>query len=256
MTASFGAADVLLVPELGPSLGRLTEPPDAGRCGPLGVTVEDLRLELTTRIFELAGASRRRAATGDREGAFQSLDRAAWLDAWDRAVAAAAARLTEAINLRLRNAAAESRLPAKRLRRLLLSSDDTGAMAARLGRGAAGFVVALDTLTSAAAAAATAGERGAAEWRAWQDALVTAARRLEAAWLALEAAVEAEQAYWQPEIARVRAWRRPVWPLWLITAVVLIAATYLGLLLGGYLPAPPPLRGLVDAWGWGSGRWI
>ena len=27
MTASSGAADVLLVPELGPSLGRLTEPP-------------------------------------------------------------------------------------------------------------------------------------------------------------------------------------------------------------------------------------
>ena len=46
----------------------------------------------------------------------------------------------------------------------------------------------------------------------------------------------------------MRAWRRPTWPLWLLTAVVAGAATYLGLVLGGYLPVPPPLEGLAAFW--------
>ena len=75
-----------------------------------------------------------------------------------------------------------------------------------------------------------------------------AARRLESAWLALDAGARREQEHWAGEIERVRAWRRPTWPLWLITAVVVGAATYLGLVLGGYLPVPPPLEGLTAFW--------
>ena len=47
---------------------------------------------------------------------------------------------------------------------------------------------------------------------------------------------------------RVHAWRLPRWPLWLITALVLGAAIYLGLVLGGYMPVPPMLVGFADFW--------
>ena len=45
-----------LIPELGPALGRLCSRPQAasGRW----VSVDDIRLDLVTRIFELAGAAR------------------------------------------------------------------------------------------------------------------------------------------------------------------------------------------------------
>jgi hypothetical protein len=78
--------------------------------------------------------------------------------------------------------------------------------------------------------------------------LATTARRLESAWLALAAAGNTEQARWKAEIERVRAWRRPAWPVWLVTALVLLAVTYLGLVLGGYLPVPLPLRSLAEFW--------
>jgi hypothetical protein len=64
------------------------------------------------------------------------------------------------------------------------------------------------------------------------------ARRLEAAWLALEAEVEEERARWNPEIEAIAKWRPSLWPviaLWLPLGVVLV---WLGLILGGYLPAP------------------
>src|SRR6185295_6929097 len=143
-------------------------------------------------------------------------------------------------------AAAESRLPATRLRHLLLTPDDTRATVTRLGSGGADFVAALDALESATTAAAAPGERGHRAWRAWQNTLGAAARRLESAWLALERAALAEQGRWQTEIARVRAWRRPAWPFQLTATIVLGAATYLGLMLGGYLSVPTPLRGFAD----------
>jgi hypothetical protein len=57
-----------------------------------------------------------------------------------------------------------------------------------------------------------------------------------------------EQQRWKDEIERVRSWRRPQWPLWTVTAVVILVLSYLGLLFGGYLPVPPPLRGLAEFW--------
>jgi hypothetical protein len=73
---------------------------------------------------------------------------------------------------------------------------------------------------------------------AWQEALRTVARRLEAAWLALEAEVEEERNRWNAEISAIDAWRPSLWPIfvfWLPFAAVLV---WLGLILGGYLPAP------------------
>jgi len=63
--------------------------------------------------------------------------------------------------------------------------------------------------------------------------------------MALEASSRAEQVRWAAEVAEVDGWHRPTWPIWLVTAVVAGGAAYLGLVLGGYLPVPPALRGLA-----------
>ena len=66
--------------------------------------------------------------------------------------------------------------------------------------------------------------------------------------MALVAAAAAEEEHWRSEVERIRTWRRPRWPVWLITLVVIVAAGYLGLVVGGYLPVPPALMGLTDFW--------
>jgi len=93
-------------------------------------------------------------------------------------------------------------------------------------------------ITAAAAGAADANVLDHAAHGAWQDALQTAARRLEAAWLALEAAVEAERERWAPEIAELAAWRPALWPVIVLWAPLAAAALWLGLIFGGYLDAP------------------
>jgi hypothetical protein len=238
-----------MVPELGPSLGRLSDPPSGvtGRDS-LDIVLDDIRLELVTGIFDVAGAARSFAAAGDRHSAVASLGRVTWLDLWERAVSAAAQRLADAVNDRLRAAAAESRLPAAKLGALLLRAEDVRAIASRLGSGGANFVSALDALEQTVPAAAASGTRGHLGQEEWQRALAATARRLESSWLALTMAAKQEQERWKGEIERVRAWHRPLWPLWSITVLVLAIATYLGLLLGGYLPIPGLLRGFVQFW--------
>jgi hypothetical protein len=235
------------VPQLGPSLGRLTDPPSADRTGALGVVLEDLRLDLVSGVFDLAGAGRSFVAAGDREDAVASLNRLAWLGLWERALAGAAARITDAANMGFNHAAVESRFPPRRLQPLLLTSQDTRAIAARLGSGGAGFVAALDVLEQSVHASSRGGRTRVVQ-EEWRGALLAVARRLESAWLALEDAALAEQRRWQVEIELVRAWRRPLWPVWLLTLVLLAAASYLGLVLGGIVPVPPPLRGLALWW--------
>jgi hypothetical protein len=238
-----------LIPELGPSLGQLPDPP-LGRTdrGALDLVLDDIRLELVTGLFETAGAARSFAAAGDREGAIASLSRVAWLALWERAVAAAAERLVQVVNGRLAEAAAESRLPQKQVDAIRLKPEDARSIAARLGSGGAGFVSALDALEQTVPGAAASGTRGWAGQEDWQRALAAAARRLESAWLALVASGRAEQERWKAEIERVRSWRRPTWPIWALTAAVLAVVTYLGLVLGGYLPVPGPLRPLAELW--------
>jgi hypothetical protein len=230
-------------------LGHLPDPPAIPtEQGELAVDLEAVRLDLVTRLFDVAGAARAFAASGDRQGAVASLGRVAWLDLWERTVAAAAQRIADAANAQLHAAASESRLPPRRLITFLLTSEDVRAIASRLGSGGAGFVSALDALEQTVPAAAAAGSRGRLGQEEWQLALATTARRLEAAWLTLTSSARAEQERWKREIDRVRKWRRPTWPLWLVTVVVLLLVTYLGLVLGGYLPVPDPLRGLAEFW--------
>jgi hypothetical protein len=247
VTAGPSADRPWTIPELGPSLGGLVDPARPGK-GPLGLAFDDVRLELVTAVFDLAGASRSFAAAGDRAGAATSLGRVAWLGAWERAVEASAARIARAANDGLRSAAAEARYPARRLQRLMLTDQDTRAIGARIGSGGAPFVAALDGLEQAVHGVVGAASRSAEAIIAWREALGGTARRLESAWLALERSARAEQERWSAEIARVRAWHRPGWPVWLVTAVVMAAALYVGLVLGGYLPVPPALEGIAAFW--------
>lgn len=243
------SADSWVIPELGPSLGRLVDPPlTRGDRGSLDLVLDDIRLDLVTGVFELVGAARSFAASGDRQGAISSLSRVAWLEIWEHAVGASAARLAVVANARLADAAAEARLPARQLEAFRLKTEDVRAIASRLGSGGAGFVSSLDALEQTVPGAAASGNRGLAGQGDWERALAAAARRLESAWLALEASARAEQDRWKAEIERARAWRRPTTKLWLLTAGVLAVATYLGLVLGGYLPVPPPLRPLTEFW--------
>ena len=236
------------VPELGPSLGRLGDPALVDSRSPLGVTLDDVRLDLVTGIFDLAGAGRAFAAAGDRDGAVASLGRVAWLALWERAVDTAAGRISGAVNAYFREAAGESRFPPRRLRALLLTDDDARAIAARLGSGGAPFVTALDALEQSAHATSTASGRARAGEGDWQSSLSAVSRRLESAWRALESAAAAEQERWLSEIELVRGWRRSTWPVWTLTAVAFSGATYLGLVLGGYITVPPFLQGFAAFW--------
>jgi hypothetical protein len=236
------------VPELGPSLGRLADPPPDAGPGPLGARLDDIRLRLVTGLFELAGAGRAFAAAGDPVGAMTTLGRVAWLGLWEKAVAAAAERVTSTVNARLGEAATESRYPRGKLRALLLTPDDCRAIAARLGAGGGPFVATLDELEQATHAATAARLSDPVTARTWLSAVNATARRLEAAWLALEQAADAEQLRWTSEIERVRAWRLPRWPLWSVTVLILAAAVYLGLVLGGYVRVPPALAGFAEFW--------
>jgi hypothetical protein len=243
------SSDAWTVPELGPSLGRLSDPP-AGSTDRdnLDIALDDIRLDLVTGIFDRAGAARSFAAAGDRHSAVASLGRVAWLDLWEHAVAASAQRLAEAVNARMRAAALESRLPESKVERTLLSAEDVRAVASRLGSGGANFVSALDALEQTVPAAAASGARGRLGQEEWHRALAATARRLESSWLALIAAARREQERWKGEVESIRAWRRPRWPLWLITVLLLAIATYLGLVLGGYVPVPAPLGGFAEFW--------
>jgi hypothetical protein len=235
-----------VIPELGPSLGLLAAPPDAQGAGVAAriVPLDALRLELVTGLFDRASAARGFVSVADREQAVQALGRAQWIELWDTAVTGAARSLVAGVNVRLAGAAAEARVSRRRRRRLALGEDDERSLTVRLGSAGGAFVAALDRLEGVALAAA----RDPAAEPAWRDALLGAARRLESAWAALEAGVLEEERYWLGEVERVRAWRRPRWPLWLITALLLALAAWIGLVLGAWLPVPAPLEGLAEWW--------
>src|SRR2546421_5118299 len=77
----------------------------------------------------------------------------------------------------------------------------------------------------------------------WQEALRTAARRLEAAWLALETQVADEHRRWADEIDAVARWRPSLWPLVTLWTPLGVALVWLGLGVGGLPPPPPWLPG-------------
>jgi len=225
----------LRVPELAPSLGRVIVP---RRLEPPWIPLDDIRDQLATRVLELGGEARGAAMREQRELVLEASGRRPWTQVWEQAVRAAAERLAAAIDEAIELAARGVRMPRRRWRRRRLTGAEKRAIAARLATGGGPLVEALDALEAAAGRAREANVLDTAAHQEWQEALRAAARRLEAAWLALEDQVAAERGRWAPEIAAIAAWRPSIWPviaLWTPLAVLLL---WLGLVLGGYLPAP------------------
>ena len=230
------------VPELGPSLGRLIVP---RRVTEPWVPLDDVREALATGVMECAGAVRREAANGGKARGLVALDRDAWTHAWEDAVRHAADRIVTVLDRTLETEAKRVRMPRRRQRQLVVSPGERRAIAARLAAGGDTLDLALDQVarTTETLARTWPGDTAArAEWRAAQEA---AARRLEAAWLALEAQVEQERARWTGEVDAVKSWRPSLVPVFAIWTPLAAITIWLGLVLGGYLPAPQWLAALL-----------
>ena len=229
----------LRVPELAPSLGRIIVP---RRLLDPWVPVDDIREELATRVLELGGEGRSAAAResdGDtRARVLEVTGRRAWTVAWDHAVRRAGARVADALDAEITRTAGQVRLPRRRMRRHLLSNAEKRAIVARLGTGGGPFVAALDELEAAAARAGDATVLEKDTHATWQEALRTVARRLEAAWLALETEVDAERERWNSEIEALATWRPALWPIFVVWIPLTGLLVWLGLILGGYVSAP------------------
>ncbi len=229
------------IPELGPHLGKLVT--GTGN-QPGGVALDEVRIELVTRVMELAGEARELAAREKRWPAFETLGREAWLSVWDRAVDRTATLLLERFQAAIQMEARAAGMPRRLIKRILPDEGERRALKARLASAGTVLVPVLDRIESLAREAAKATPAERAGFEEWQEALKAAARKLEAAWLVLEEQVEREARRWE-EVARVvSAWRRPLWPVMLVTSLGLGAAVWLGLVLGGYLPFPDWLQDL------------
>jgi hypothetical protein len=232
----------LRVPELAPSLGRLIVP---RRQSAPWVPIDDVREELATAVLELAGAGRAAAAREDWAAVLQVTGRRAWLHAWDQAVRRVAQRVSDRVDAEITAAARRVRMPRSQWRRRLLAQGERRAVVARLAAGGGPFVAATDALAAAGEALHSASVLDKEPHGRWQDALRAAARRLEAAWLALEAGVDEERRRWTPEIDDIARWRPRLFPVVAVWLPVAAALILLGLILGGYLPAPSWLARLL-----------
>lgn len=233
------------LPELGPWLGRLCAAPAPlpGRKVPL----DDVRIALATATLDLAGAARD-FADGDRAAAVSALRARDWRAAWNTAVATAAERTRAVVGDIFAAAAAESRLPARQLRKLQVTPTELGAITARLGAGSGDFEARLARLDELAGPASAGGDAGEAAFAAWWSGVTDAARALDSAWHGVEEAAEAEVQRWGGEFRRVLHWRRPRWPLWLGSALLLAVLSWLGLMLGGYVPVPGWFQPVANWW--------
>jgi uncharacterized protein YukE len=232
------------VPELGPYLGRLIVP---RRVTELWVPLDDVREALATSVMECAGTARRDASNGAKRGAraLVALDRDAWTSAWEEAVRRAADRIVTVLDQTIETEAKRVRMPRRRQRQLTVSPVERRAIAARLASGGDTLDEALNQVASATETLARSWPGDAVAQHAWRAAQEAAARRLEAAWLILEGQVEQERARWTGEVAAVQSWRPSLIPIFVIWAPLAAVALWLGLVLGGYLPAPQWLASLL-----------
>ena len=222
-----------LLPELGPLLGRLVAAP--AEQAPLETAFDQIRLELLTELFDRARAARDFLALGDSPAGRAALGGAVWLEVWGRAVAAVSRTLSVEIQRRLREAAALSRFPARRLAVALPDPEAQRLLAARLSAAGIGLEEAAERLGDSS--------------RPWPEALRRIGGELEASWERLLATARGELTIWAGKAAAIAAWRRPWRPLLIASALLLLLASWLGLVLGGYLAAPSWLRPLTN-WVW------
>jgi hypothetical protein len=233
----------LRVPELAPSLGRLIVP---RRHTEPWVPIDDVREELATAVLALAGEGRAAAVGDDRGAVLEATGRSVWLHAWEHAARRVADRVAARVDLEIELAARRVRMPKRLWRRRLLVGAERRALAARLAAGGGAFVTSVDDLARVAERVRDATVLDKDAHGDWQEALRAAARRLEAAWLALEARVEDERRRWTLEIEDVARWRPPLWPVLALWVPVAAALIYLGFALGGYVAAPAWLATLLD----------
>lgn len=233
----------LRIPELGPHLGKLIV--GTGR-QPGGFRLDAHRERLVTRMLDRAGEARRLASRGERPAAVATLGRDAWMEAWEDAVASVSETLVTQIDRHLEAEANAVRMPSRLRARIHLDATETRAIAARLGSAGAELVSALDELERRGQLMLQATTADREVVAGWENTLLTVARRLEAAWLALEEALDREVDRWRTVAAGIAAWRKPLWPILVVGSIALALAVWVGLVLGGYLPAPSWLR---SAWG-------
>jgi hypothetical protein len=221
------------LPELGPLLGRLIEVP--AELTPADAALDAARIQLLTTLFEHAATARELLVRGNSPGARTALGRTTWLETWERAVAEATSAIGAEISQRLRDAAAVSRFRARRLAPLLPGPEDRRVLAARLSAAGIGLEAAVPRLEDPSTP--------------WTDALRRTAGELEAAWEQLVITAHQELSTWDRRATEIRQWKRPWTPL-VVTGLLLLGfATWLGLVLGGYLPAPGWLSPLTR-WFW------
>jgi len=225
----------LRVPEIGPYLGKVVS--GTGR-QPGGLCLDAVRVRLAGRVFERAGEARRLASRDHREAAVAAIGRTAWLEAWEEAVGSAALLVLDRAQAHLEAEMRAVRLPGRLRRRTLPSADERMAVGARLGSAGAVLVSSLDAVETLGTAAVSATGLQRDAMTAWQTALCTAGRRLEASWLALEDAVEEESAHWRRVADSVSRWRPALWPMVVLTVLATGAALWLGLVFGGYVEPP------------------
>lgn len=178
------------------------------RPAPGGIVLDDLRLALVDRILLEAG-----------EGP-------AWLAAWQEANTAAVSRTLSVMGEMVAAAGRRSRAPERVVARARPDPDDRRMIQARLD--SAGI-----PLEEAVAATPSLPRLGGA---------------LEESWLELERQVARVMEEWRPRARALEAWRRPVAPLWVATAALAGLALVLGLMVGGYLPAPAWLQPFTSWW--------
>lgn len=225
----------LRVPELGPSLGKLLSVTTGAGGAPW---LDVARLRLGTRIIECGGEARRLAASGERAATLAAIGREIWKQAWDEAIGSTTDPLVDRLDTHLEAEALAVGMGRRQRARLRFGPQEKRALMARLGSTGADLIPVLDELEERAELALTATGLEPSGVRKWQDTLGVAARRLEAAWPALERAVENEVAQRLKMADRVAKWRKPVWPVLAVGVVAVPAAAWFGLVLGGYIVAP------------------
>jgi hypothetical protein len=199
--------------ERGLWLGRLISPPEPG--SPAEALLSEVRLQLVTAVFE----------------------RVDWLPAWERAVDAATPLVGAEIEAWLREAGRMSRYPARKLRKVLPSEADREILAARLSAASMGLE-----------AAANDPRRPAGSTDA-ETRMICG--ELEVAWDRLVATADEELAGAERLAARIRGWKRPLWPLLVGSLALLSLAAWTGLVLGGYLAAPGWFQPIANwIWSW------
>ncbi len=195
--------------------------------------LDELRLELMAELFEAAARARELDQRGHPDQAHRALGGPVWLEFFRGMAGRVATRTMEEARRRIETAAVESRMPRGLVMARMPGEEDVAIVSHRAR--AAG--IPLERL----AAEPPDGE--------WSDQIPRQAAALQDAWDRLEVVMGEELDRWTSVARGVRAWRRDPRPLWLITALSLAVMLWLGLAIGGYLPAPG-LIGSVRDWWW------